>query len=77
MSTRTSGRGVPGSEALERRASCGTLRRSGRGVVTNVGEPEHGVQQSSRPADREIGIAADSAIMLPNMLRKLDEPLTG
>lgn len=45
-----------------------------RGVVTKVIVLSHEVKHRETPGRREAGIAADSVILLANMLRRLAEP---
>lgn len=44
-----------------------------RGVATKVIELAHSVKHSSSPTRREAGIAADSVILLANILRRVDQ----
>jgi len=44
-----------------------------RGVASKVIELAHSVKHSSGPTRREAGIAADSVIMLANILRRVDQ----
>jgi hypothetical protein len=44
-----------------------------RGVANKVIELAHGVKHSTAPTRREAGIAADSVIMLANILRRVDQ----
>ncbi|MFL0278167.1 hypothetical protein [Mycobacterium sp. SMC-19] len=44
-----------------------------RGVVNKVSDLAHSVKHSTAPTRREAGIAADSVIMLANILRRVDQ----
>lgn len=44
-----------------------------RGVVNKVSDLAHSVKHSAAPTRREAGIAADSVIMLANILRRVDQ----
>jgi hypothetical protein len=44
-----------------------------RGVVNKVSELAHSVKHSTVPTRREAGIAADSVVMLANILRRVDQ----
>lgn len=44
-----------------------------RGVANKVIELAHSVKHSTAPTRREAGIAADSVIMLANILRRVDQ----
>lgn len=44
-----------------------------RGVVNKVSDLAHSVKHSTTPTRREAGIAADSVIMLANILRRVDQ----
>lgn len=44
-----------------------------RGVASKVIELAHSVKHSTEPTRREAGIAADSVIMLANILRRVDQ----
>ncbi|PQM50314.1 hypothetical protein C5U48_20770 [Mycolicibacter virginiensis] len=44
-----------------------------RGVVNKVSDLAHNVKHSTSPTRREAGIAADSVIMLANILRRVDQ----
>ncbi|KZE98969.1 hypothetical protein A2J04_15160, partial [Rhodococcus sp. EPR-279] len=44
-----------------------------RGVANKVIELSHSVKHSSAPTRRDAGIAADSVVMLANLLRRVDQ----
>jgi hypothetical protein len=44
-----------------------------RGVVNKVSDLAHSVKHSTSPTRREAGIAADSVVMLANILRRVDQ----
>lgn len=52
---------------------AGKEHESIRGVATKVIELAHSVKHSPAPTRREAGIAADSVIMLANILRRVDQ----
>lgn len=52
---------------------AGSDNASIRGVATKVAELAHEVKHSQTPTRREAGIAADSVILLANILRRVDQ----
>ena len=52
----------------------GKANESHRGVVTKAIVLAHEVKHREAPGRRDAGIAADSVILLANMLRRLEEP---
>ncbi|MDZ4233104.1 MAG: hypothetical protein U1C73_04970, partial [Dietzia sp.] len=58
---------------LRRGLLSGQEQRAIRGVANKVIELAHTVKHSTAPTRREAGIAADSVIMLANILRRVDQ----
>ena len=70
-SLQLAGRGRPYRDVED--SLAGKDNEAIRGVANKVIELAHRVRHSTAPTRREAGIAADSVIMLANILRRVDQ----